>query len=351
VCSSIFVSGKASGFDQSSCDPYDCSSDDEEDLTPKSMVKMTPRCSDLAACLLTAARLNLNSPPEAPMNWGQFNPNLDDYHAEPMEIRSILWLPDITNWWCQHEETYSKYADLTNVACNIFSIIPPGGVLEASHSLGRDVIGWKQSKTNGNTIPENVLLRLFLRANNGMLPHDFSALDSTDTDNNLELKKEVEEWKLQKMAKVHNVLAMWQGSHNLRAKQQGSRAQIKQMTAVGHISDTEEIIKASWSNCQHNGVAACKLSERSPLPSTLTAKDLPGGPTQALNVCWITRIDCHLAESDEASAPETISVNKTWLAWNGDLDNPDGSDGNWEAVNESDLKLYNCIEALETPEH
>jgi len=56
------------------------------------------------------------------------------------------------------------------------------------------------------------------------------------------------------------------------------------MTAVGYISDTEEIIKASWSNLQHHGAAAFKLSEKSPVPPALPANDIPGGRTQVLNV-------------------------------------------------------------------
>ena len=79
------------------------------------------------------------------------------------------------------------------------------------------------------------------------------------------------------MAKVHNVLEMWQGSQNLRATQKESHAQNKQMTALKYISDTEEIIKASWSNFQHNGVTAFKLSEKSPVPPALSATDLHGG--------------------------------------------------------------------------
>jgi hypothetical protein len=50
------------------------------------------------------------------------------------------------------------------------------------------------------------------------------------------------------MAKVHDLLEMWQGSQNLHATQQESRAENKQMTAVGYISDTEEIVKASCIN-------------------------------------------------------------------------------------------------------
>jgi len=60
------------------------------------------------------------------------------------------------------------------------------------------------------------------------------------------------------MVNVHDFWAMRAGSQNSNATLQESRTQKKQMTAVGYISDTEEIIKASWSNFQHNGVAACK---------------------------------------------------------------------------------------------
>jgi hypothetical protein len=57
------------------------------------------------------------------------------------------------------------------------------------------------------------------------------------------------------------------------------------MTAIGYISDTKGIVKASGSNFHHDGAAAFKLSEKSPVPPALSAKDLPGGRTQVLNVC------------------------------------------------------------------
>jgi len=120
---------------------------------------MTPGCSDRTARLLTAARLYLNSLPEAPKNWRQVNPNRNDYHSNPIQICSTFWLPDITDWWHQQEETRSKYADLSNVARIIFSIIPHGVGVEASFSLGRDVVGWRQSKTTGKTLREKVIIR------------------------------------------------------------------------------------------------------------------------------------------------------------------------------------------------
>jgi hypothetical protein len=136
-------SAMASRSDQSSYDPYDLSSDDDEYLMPNNVAETTPGRSDCAARLVTAARLYLNSPPELPQNWEQIIPNLNDYDSDQMEISSTFWLPDITDWWRQQEETHSKYADLSNVARDIFSIIPHGVGVEASFSLGRDVIGWR----------------------------------------------------------------------------------------------------------------------------------------------------------------------------------------------------------------
>jgi hypothetical protein len=123
------------------------------------MAEMTPGQSNRAACILTAPRLYLIPPPESPKNWGQVNTNVNDYHSDHMEISSILWLPDITDWWRQQEETHSKYAYLSNVACNIFSIVPHGVGVKASFSLLRDVIGWRQSKTTCEMLREKVVVR------------------------------------------------------------------------------------------------------------------------------------------------------------------------------------------------
>jgi hypothetical protein len=88
--SNFFPSAKASGFGQSSFDPYYFSSDDDEYLTHNCRAKMTPRSSDHAARLLNAARLYLNSVPESPKNWRQVNPNVNDYHSKPMANTSIF---------------------------------------------------------------------------------------------------------------------------------------------------------------------------------------------------------------------------------------------------------------------
>jgi hypothetical protein len=115
------------------------------------------------------------------------------------------------------------------------------------------------------------------------------------------------------------------------------------MSAVGYISKTEEIVKVSWSNLQHDGTAAFKLFERSPEPPPLCAKDLHGGQTQVLNVCRIKRINRHSAESDEGSAPQSISDTKHWPNWNGDLDKTNDCEDDWEVDNDSETELENGV--------
>jgi hypothetical protein len=175
-------------------------------------------------------------------------------------------------------------------------------------------------------------------------------LDTTNTANDSEMKKAAEERKLHRIAKDHDFLEMWQGSQILRATQQECRAQNKQMTAIGYISDTEEIVKASWSLFQHDGAAAFKLSERTPLPPALSAKDLPGGRTQILNVCRIRGINRHPVESNDDSAPESILDTEDWLNWNGALDNPNDSEEDCAVADESDIEHNNGSEDPECPE-
>jgi len=266
-----------------------------------------------------------------------------------MENSSTFWIPDITNWWRQQEETHSKYADFANVARDIFSIIPHGVGVEASFSLGRDVIGWRQSKTTAKTLCEKVIVRQFVRANKVISAGTDPELDTLNTENDLEMKKEADERKLHRMAKVHDILEMWQGSQNLHATQNESRTQNTQMTPVGYISDTEQIVKASWSLFQHDGAAAFKLSERSPLPPALSAKDLAGGRTQLLNFRRIRRINHHLVETDEHSAPGRISDTEDWLNWNGNLDNWNDTEYDCTADIESDIGQANGIENWEYP--
>jgi hypothetical protein len=116
-----------------------------------------------------------------------------------------------------------------------------------------------QSKTTVQTLCNKVFVCHFVVPNNGIVASADLELDTTTTQNDSEMNNEVEERKSPSIAKVHNILEMWQDSQNRRTTQKHSRTQNKQMTAIGYISDQEEILKASWSRFEHDGVAADTL--------------------------------------------------------------------------------------------
>jgi len=189
---------------ESSYNHNDLSSDDEEYLMPKNVAETTPRWSDRTARVLKAARLHLNSPPESPPNWAQTYPNLNDWHSDQMEVCLTFWFPNITDWWHQQAETHSMYANPPNGACSVFSIIPHNVGVEERFSLGWDVIGWRQSKTAGEDLRKNDVGRQFALANNGILSGDDPALDTMNTENDLEMKREVGNRKFHWMVEVYN---------------------------------------------------------------------------------------------------------------------------------------------------
>ena len=104
-----------------------------------------------------------------------------------MDSSSTFWLPDITDWWRQQEERHSKYTDLSNEARDIFSIIAHGVRVEASFSLGRNVIGWSQSDTTVKTLRDKVVDRQFVRANERILAGADAELARMNTENDSEM--------------------------------------------------------------------------------------------------------------------------------------------------------------------
>jgi len=215
--SNLIPSPTASGSCQSSFDPDDSSSNDDEYLTPNNVAETTPGQCDCAPRLLTPAMLYYNWPPETPKNQGQIISELNEYHSDPMEIRSTFCLRDITDSWHQQKETPSRYAEFSNVACELFSIIPDGVGVKASFSLGGDFIAWWTSKTTGKTLCEKFGVRKVAPVNYGILAAADPLMDTTNTEDNSEMKKESEEWKWHRKAKVHDCFEMWQGTQNFHA--------------------------------------------------------------------------------------------------------------------------------------
>jgi len=120
---------------------------------------------------------------------------------------------------------HSKYADLSNVVSDIITILTCGVEVEASISLVRDFIGWEQSQITGEIFQERVVVRQCTRAKNGILVGNCVAFDLAETDNDFQLKNEVEIKKFHRMAKVHDFLEMCQGIQNQWATQKDFRTE------------------------------------------------------------------------------------------------------------------------------
>jgi hypothetical protein len=69
-----------------------------------------------------------------------------------------------------------------------------------------------------------------------------------------------------------------------------------------------------------------------------------------LNVRCIWRINGHLVKRDEDTAPESISDTEDWLICKGDLDNPNDSEEDCAADDDSDIEHNNWIEHLQCAE-
>lgn len=87
------------------------------------------------------------------------------------------------------------------------------------------MIGWRRSKATGETLLEIVIERHFAPQNNWFLGGEDLALGTTNTDNDLEMKREADQQKLHRMGIVHDFWGMWQGSHSLCSTQKESCAQ------------------------------------------------------------------------------------------------------------------------------
>jgi len=176
-----------------------------------------------------------------------------------------------------HRLVASATADILKVhrslqCCHeIVCIIPDGVGVKASWSLGRYELIWRLSKTTGQTLWEKEVVLHCAEANNMLLANDEPAFNTTNTDDDLEMIREVICRILQGMAKVCHCLEIWQHSQNLHAIQKESRAHNVQLTAVGYISNTEDIVKLSRTNFQHRDAAAFIMSEQSPLPAASAA--------------------------------------------------------------------------------
>jgi hypothetical protein len=117
----LVSSATASRSGQSSYNPYNLSSDDEEYLMPNNVGETAPGQSDCPSHLLTARRLYLNSPPELPWNWGRRNPKLNDFHSDP-KVSSSTFCYWLTLCGGGNTEKYTESTPISPVWCMLYSL-------------------------------------------------------------------------------------------------------------------------------------------------------------------------------------------------------------------------------------
>jgi hypothetical protein len=83
---------------------------------------------------------------------------------------------------------HSKCGDLFNVPCDIHIIIPDSVEVEASLSLGQDVIGWGQLICIGQTLGDKVVIRQCAVADNVNLAGNDPELDTMNNKKESDLK-------------------------------------------------------------------------------------------------------------------------------------------------------------------
>jgi hypothetical protein len=123
------------------------------------VAETTPAPRDYTTFLLTTARLYLNSPPDAPKYCRPINPNLNNYHSDPMKSGIIFCKPHITDWWCLDEGTHPHYAYLSNLTPNIFPIKLVGLVMKATVSHQWDVVSRGQTNSTAEYLLKNDIVR------------------------------------------------------------------------------------------------------------------------------------------------------------------------------------------------
>jgi hypothetical protein len=119
--------------------------------------------------------------------------------------------------------------------------------------------GGRSQKSNGETLHDKVILRVFAKSHDGIFAGADPDLNTTNTENNTEMKNDTEESLFHRIAKVHHILEMWQSSQKICVTQKNSHAQNNNMTAVAYLSHMEEVLKESWSLVLHLGVAVFTL--------------------------------------------------------------------------------------------
>jgi hypothetical protein len=231
---------------------FDSDSDDNQSLS--ALPTTTPRRTSRRENLLRIAHQYLDNSRVDPASFGQTNPGGDDTDGDtnPDLASGCFWSASVAAWW-KHQVTHvTEYAPLSQMARNIFAVMPHGVGVEASFSLGRDVIGWRQARTSGATLQQKVVVRQWARSNSGQLAD--ASIDRL-TQNDAAAKAKAEQLKLRKLASLTDFLYWSKKSQQFRSAQKVLEKEGRKR-GKGYISDEEEFFPTTWDQFEDNGIGA-----------------------------------------------------------------------------------------------
>lgn len=220
---------------------------------------ITPARASQRDRMKEVARSYLSTPPVNILAVNQYRPNIDDLKSEdPDEMTAGFWKPDIAAYWLHQEKVCGEYALLSRMARDIFSVIPHGVGVESSFSLGRDLIGWRQSSTNGETLRRKVIVRQYARSNSGILPGIPDKGNNIDsTDNN---KQKEEDRKLMRLVGIRDHIIF---KRSRKDRRRAKESLTKKNCLFGYISDRAEAEPRGWESFDDSGKHAFLLHRKS----------------------------------------------------------------------------------------
>jgi hypothetical protein len=241
------------------------SSDEEDDIRITQSACATPRTASRKARLMQQARQYLSNT-RVNIDSDQHDYPIQDelLSNDPEEITASFWYPDVAGWWMKQERRMGDYQDLARMARDIFSVMPHGVGVEASFSLGRDVMSWRQSRTKGETLQQKVVVRQWARSNDGFLPDEIrTSVDGESLDDERGKK---EDEKLNQLASVRDFLIFKKESDNLRKMQKKLKGKDVAVSGMGYISDEDDGKEEHGSGIDHDGKRAFGKDSREKRP-------------------------------------------------------------------------------------
>ena len=268
----------------------------------------TPACPPITPAralqqdrLMEVASKYINSVNADPAALGQHPPKTDDLKSDNLlELTAAFWKTDVAAYWRMQEDSCTEYAPLARMARDIFSVIPHGVGVEASLSLGRDVVGWRQCRTSGDTLQKKVIVRQFARSNPGIVAGAGASLENDAAAGQNEQKEE--DKKLLQLAGIAGHIHFRRvRKERKKAKQQWTNKE----SEFTYISDTEEISGSGWGAFKDCGTEVFH-EENGPPPTKKSGDTIKVVRTyKPKRILRVDRQPGSIDDEDEANASDT----------------------------------------------